>query len=61
MKIGGLSVTEVHTKMQIGTQKNGGRRNCKMADYVHSIAIQANSFQNNMADKAVWRIKPVAE
>ena len=27
-----------------------------MADYVHSVAIQANSFQNNMADKTVWRI-----
>ena len=27
-----------------------------MVDYVCSVAIQANSFQNNMADKAVWRI-----
>ena len=27
-----------------------------MADYIYSVAIQANSFQNNMADKAVWRI-----
>ena len=32
-----------------------------MADYLYSVAIQANSFQNNMADKAVWRIKPVAD
>ena len=39
--------------MQIGSQKNGG---CEMADYVYSIAIQVNSFQNNMADKTVWRI-----
>ena len=28
-----------------------------MADYVYSVAIQVNSFQNNMADKTVWRIK----
>ena len=27
-----------------------------MADYVYSVAIQVNSFQNNMADKTVWRI-----
>ena len=33
-KIGRLSVTEVHTKVQIGTQKNGGWRNCEMADYL---------------------------
>ena len=32
-----------------------------MADYVYSVAIQANLFENNMADKAVWRIKPVAD
>ena len=61
MKIGGLSVTEVHTKVQIGTQKNGGWWMCEIADYLYSVAIQANSFQNNMADKVVWQIKPVAE
>ena len=27
-----------------------------MADYVYSVAIQVNSFQNNMADKMVRRI-----
>ena len=27
-----------------------------MAVYVYSVAIQVNSFQNNMADKAVWQI-----
>ena len=27
-----------------------------MVDYVYSVAIQVNSFQNNMADKTVWRI-----
>ena len=32
-----------------------------MADYVYSVAIQANLFQNNMVDKVVWRIKPVAD
>ena len=26
-----------------------------MADYVYSVAIQANSFQNNMADNTVCR------
>ena len=26
-----------------------------MPDYVYSVAIQANSFQNNMADKMVWQ------
>ena len=42
--------------MQIGTQKNGGWRNCEMLDYLYSIAIQANLFHNNMVDKMVWRI-----
>ena len=27
-----------------------------MADYWYSVAIQANLFHNNMADKTVWRI-----
>ena len=27
-----------------------------MADYVYRVAIQANLFQNNMADKTVWQI-----
>ena len=27
-----------------------------MADYVYSVAIQVNLFQNNMGDKTVWRI-----
>ena len=27
-----------------------------MADYVYSVAIQVNPFQNNMADKTVWQI-----
>ena len=27
-----------------------------MVDYLYSVAIQANSFHNNMADKTVWRI-----
>ena len=27
-----------------------------MADYLYSVAIQANSFHNNMVDKTVWRI-----
>ena len=27
-----------------------------MADYLYSTAIQANSFQNNKADKAVWQL-----
>ena len=56
LKFGRLSVTEAHTKVQIGSPKNGGWRNCEMADYVYSVAIQVNSFQNNMADKMVWRI-----
>ena len=41
--------------MQIGSQKNGGWRNCEMADYAYSVAIQVNSFQYNMADKMVWQ------
>ena len=32
-----------------------------MADYVYRVAIQANSFQNNMADKAVLWIKLVVD
>ena len=32
-----------------------------MADYVYSVAIQVNSFQNNIADKVVWWTKPVAD
>ena len=27
-----------------------------MVDYLYSVAIQANLFHNNMADKMVWRI-----
>ena len=27
-----------------------------MVDYLYRIAIQANSFHNNMADKMVWWI-----
>ena len=27
-----------------------------MADYLYSVAIQVNSFHNNMADKTVWQI-----
>ena len=27
-----------------------------MADHLYSVAIQANSFHNNMADKTVGRI-----
>ena len=27
-----------------------------MADYVYSVAIQVNSFHNNMVDKTVWRL-----
>ena len=42
--------------MQIGTQMNGGWQNCEMADYLCSVAIQANLFHNNMADKTVWWI-----
>ena len=37
--------------MQIGTHKNGGSRNYKLADYLYSIVIQVNSFHNNKADK----------
>ena len=33
--------------MQIGTQE----WNYKMADYLHSVALQVNSFHNNMVDK----------
>ena len=40
-------------------QKNGGWQKCKMADYLYSVAIRANSFHNNMADKMVWRINQV--
>ena len=38
-------------KGAIGTQKNDGWWNCKMDVYINicSIAIQANSFQDNMA------------
>ena len=43
-KIGGLSVTEVHTKVQIGSQKNGKWRNCEMADYLYSVAIRTSKF-----------------
>ena len=42
--------------MQIGTQKNGGWRNCEIVDYLYSLAIQADSFHNNMANKTVWRL-----
>ena len=42
--------------MQIGTQKNGEWQKCEMADYLYSVAIQANLFHNNIADKMVWRI-----
>ena len=56
MKFGGLSVTEAHTKVQIGTQKNVGWWNCEMADYLHSLAIQGNLFHNSMPDKTAWRI-----
>ena len=42
--------------MQIGTQKNGGWLNREMADYLCSVAMQANSFHDNMADKMFWRI-----
>ena len=35
---------------------HGGWWNCEMADYLYSVAIQVNSFHNNMADKTVWRI-----
>ena len=27
-----------------------------MADYLYSVAIQANLFHNNIADKTVWRV-----
>ena len=27
-----------------------------MADYLYSVAIQANLFPNDMADRTVWRI-----
>ena len=27
-----------------------------MADYLYSVAIQANSFHNDMADRTVWQI-----
>ena len=30
-----------------------------MADYLYSVAIRANSFHNDMADKMVWRINQV--
>ena len=42
--------------MQIGTQKNGRWLKCEMADYLYIVAIQANLFHNNMADKTVWQI-----
>ena len=42
--------------MQIGTQKNGGWRNCEMVDHFYSVAIQVNSFHNIMADKTDWWI-----
>ena len=47
--------------MQIGTQKNGRWRKCEMVDYLtmYSVAIQVNSFHNNMADKTVWQINQV--
>ena len=51
LKLGGLSVTEAHTKVQIGTQKNGECQKCEMVDYSYSVAIQANSFHNN---KIIW-------
>ena len=34
---------------------DGGIARC-MADYVYSVAIQVNSFRNNMADKTIWWI-----
>ena len=56
LKLGRLSVTEAHTKVQISTPKNGGGWKCEMADYLYSVATQANLFHKNMADKMVWRI-----
>ena len=53
LKLGGLSVTEAHTKVQIGTQNNGGWGKCKMADYLYSVAIQANLFHSNRADETI--------
>ena len=34
LKFGRLSVTEGHTKVQIGTHKNSRWRNCEMADCI---------------------------
>ena len=31
--------------MQIGTWKNGGWQKCEMADYVYSVAMQANDYK----------------
>ena len=56
LTLGRLSFTKPHVKVQIGTLKNCGWWNCKMADYLYSITVQTHSFQNNMADKTVWRI-----
>ena len=38
-QLGRLSVTEAHTKVQIGTQKNGRLWKCKMADCLYPINI----------------------
>ena len=43
---GSLSVTKVRTNVKIGTRKN-----CEMADYLCSSAIQANSFRNDRVDR----------
>ena len=55
LKLGGLFITEVHSKVQIGTQ-HGGWQKCEMADYLYSVAIQANLLHNNMANKTFWLI-----
>ena len=36
--------------------KNGGWQICEIADYLYSVAILVNSFQNNMVEKMVWQI-----